>query len=239
VHLREILPPETDALAMEPEELAGYLLKLFDGGRPRELHRHNFFGDPELKDLYSEEARKALMEAWMWLEHELMIAPRVDLISGEGMFITRRGKRLLQDDVGVYESHSRLLPRELLHPRIDKEAWTDFARERYDVAIFVAFREIETEVRRLGGFDARMIGTDLIRKAFAPGEGPLAFADLPKAEQEATAHLFAGAIGTYKNPPSHRPVAHTPPQAAAILVFASHLLSTLDTIALTKALPSA
>ena len=219
---------------MEPEELAGYLLKLFDGPDGYELHRHNFFVRDDLKQLYSEAARKVLMEAWMWLERELMIAPRVDLISGSGMFITRRGRKLLADDFTTYVQSTHVLPRDLLHPRIEKEAWPNFVRGRYDLAIFAAFREIETEVRRFCGYEAHIVGTDLMRRAFAPGTGPLAPTALPTAEQEALSHLFAGGIGYYKNPVSHRAVGMEPEQAAAILLFASHLMTTLQSRMITK-----
>ena len=226
--LLENLPREDDLLLMEPEELAGYLLRLFDGPRGMELHRHNFFVNPDVKQRFSEEGRKALMEAWIWLEHEGMIAPRVDLISGEGMFITRRGRKLLQEDPAQYKASSSTLPRPFLHPRIEKEVWPDYVRGRYDTAVFTAFREIEEEVRELGKFDAELVGTRLMRKAFTPEEGPLAPKHLPTAEQQAISDLFAGAIGYYKNPSSHRKVLHVPQQAAAILIFASHLMFMLE-----------
>lgn len=44
------------------------------------------------------------------------------------------------------------------------------------------------------------------RKAFNKDTGPLADMSHPEAERVALAHLFAGAIGSYKNPHSHRTV---------------------------------
>jgi uncharacterized protein (TIGR02391 family) len=72
--------------------------------------------------------------------------------------------------------------------------------------VFEAFKEVEVAVRDAGGFDARIIGTDSMRKAFHPEDGPLSDKGLPTSEREALSALFAGAIGSYKNPASHRTV---------------------------------
>lgn len=68
-----------------------------------------------------------------------------------------------------------------------------------------------------------------MRKAFRPENGPLANQSQPVAEREALMHLFAGAIGSYKNPHSHRTVTindHT--EAQEIVMLASHLLRIVD-----------
>ena len=66
-----------------------------------------------------------------------------------------------------------------------------------------------------------------MREAFKKG-GPLADATALEAEQEALAHLFAGAIGSYKNPHSHRSVTIESTEAAEMIVLASHLLGIVD-----------
>jgi len=101
-------------------------------------------------------------------------------------------------------------------------------RGDYDTAVFQTFKEVEVSVRNVGGFAAEDIGATLMRKAFAPEKGPLADKHLPKAEQDALANLFAGAIGSYKNPHSHRSVSIEAEEAVEMIMLGSHLLKIVD-----------
>ena len=68
-----------------------------------------------------------------------------------------------------------------------------------------------------------------MRKAFDKNDGPLTDMNQPEAEREALAHLFAGAIGSYKNPHSHRTVSITDAtEAQEMVMLASHLLRIVD-----------
>jgi len=83
-------------------------------------------------------------------------------------------------------------------------------------------------VAAAGHFAPTDIGVDLMRKAFHETTGPLTDMSLPVAERAALAHLFAGAIGRYKNPSSHRHVGVDAPEAMELIVMASHLLRIVE-----------
>ena len=92
-----------------------------------------------------------------------------------------------------------------------------------------AFRAVEIAVRDAGGFNATDIGTQLMRKAFDRSSGALTDFSQPEAERDALAHLFTGAIGSYKNPHSHRTVSISDiGEAQEMVVLASHLLRIVE-----------
>jgi uncharacterized protein (TIGR02391 family) len=200
------------------------------GATGSHLNRYNFSLPGTLEGYpreYQERISYALMEAWVWLEREGLLAPRPGT-QGEWVFVTRRGRQLAtREDLDRYR-HGELLPRQLLHPRIAQKVWATFLRGDYDTAVFQAFKEVEVRTREAGGFADADIGTDLVRAAFNPRGGPLTNMTTPSAEREALAHLFAGAIGSYKNPQSHRNVTVERLEAVEMIIIASHLLGILD-----------
>lgn len=108
-----------------------------------------------------------------------------------------------------------------------------FRRGGHDAAVFQAFREVEVAVRTTAnakgaGYANSEVRTTLMRKAFYPDTGPLAEKALVPAEREGEMHLFAAAIGHAKNPTSHRDVALTAPEAARLIMFASHLFDIVE-----------
>ncbi|HVW64230.1 MAG TPA: TIGR02391 family protein [Nitrosospira sp.] len=231
--IKSLVPEVEDLLALEPEEVAGVVLVhlrfLEEAGRGS-LNRYNFSLNYTYNDYpaqYHTKIAEVLMEGWMWLEREGFLAPKPGA-DGSWFFITRRGMKVNSIcDVAIYRK-SNLLPKNQLHPLISQKVWATFLRGDYDTAVFQTFKEVEVSVRKAGGFTADDIGVPLMRKAFAPVDGPLTDKTLPKAEQEALTHLFAGAIGSYKNPHSHRAVSIDAEEAVEMIMLGSHLLKIVD-----------
>lgn len=158
------------------------------------------------------EIELATAEAWNWLSVQGLILPASGMNGTNGWFvISRRGKALKSgvDFRGFREGAA--FPKSMLHPAIADKVWLNLARGELDDAVFGAFRAVEEAVRAAGGFSASDVGTKLMRKAFDKDGGPLTNISQDDGERDALAHLFAGAIGSYKNPHSHRTVSLSEP----------------------------
>ncbi len=236
MRLYDILPDSDALLALEPEELAGVVLEFLnslDSSSENHLLNSHNFSLPDTVEGYPPEKKKeilkALMEAWVWLEREDLLAPKPGSFNEGWVFITRRGRQIYDRTGFQSYRHSNLLPKHFLHPIIAQKVWSIFIRGEYETAVFQAFKEVEVAVRDRGGYRPTDYGVNLMRMAFDPDNGPFTDLELPKSEREALSHLFAGAIGWYKNPKSHRTILITDPiKAAEMIIFASHLLKIVD-----------
>lgn len=233
--LSQLIPTDTDVLALEPEELAGALLEVLLSYPDHDQNwcRNNFFnsnvGIQGYPPRHGDEIKSALMEAWVWLEREGLLMPRVGDAYGLWSVPSRRARRL-KDRAG-YESFRKanLLPRVALHPQIASKVESLFLRGDYDTAVFQAFKEVEVAVRAAAVLAANDVGVALMRRAFDVQTGRLTDMSQLPAERQALSDLFAGAIGTYKNPQSHRNVGISDgAEAAELLLLANHLLRVVE-----------
>jgi uncharacterized protein (TIGR02391 family) len=222
--LTQTLPTADSVLELEPEALGGYLLESLSAGNSQDLRLDNFMS--RVRAHYKQDAvNGALLEAWAWLIREGLLIPT----KGDAYLISRRGRRLKgRQDLEAYRK-SNILSKESLHPVIADRVWPNFIRGEYETAVFQAFKEVEAAVRTAGQLQAADLGTDLIEKAFDYNSGRLTDMTLPEADRRAMLALFAGAVGLFKNPSSHR---HTtlndPKEAAEMIGFASLLMRIVD-----------
>jgi uncharacterized protein (TIGR02391 family) len=230
--LHDLVPDTSTLFALEPEELAGIALELIHGqtNGPSRLHPQAFT-DPSTLGPYPQHHRgqvaEVIYEGWHWLVQEGLLAPKPD-DRNDWHYLTRKGKKLrTKEDLTAYVN-AVILPRKLLHPRIATACWSAFLRGEYDTAVFQGFRELEIRIREAGGFKAEDYGVELVRKAFAVNNGPLTDMTKPTSEREALAHLMAGALGSYKNPHSHRKLQVGAEEAVEMIMLASHLLKIVD-----------
>jgi uncharacterized protein (TIGR02391 family) len=232
VTLYDLIPDADSVLALEPEELAGAALEIVLPMAPENhpsLHPTVFTNSevigpfPDKRD----QVQYAMAEAWNWLVREGLIAPAPGDTHG-WHFVTRRGRQL-KNRVGVaaYTS-SVLLPRATLHPVMVECCWPAFMRGDYDTAVFQAFRELEVAIRSAGGFSADDIGVPLAQKAFSEKNGPLTDMTAPSGERVALLNMMSGALGSYKNPHSHRRVHLRAVDASEMIVLASHLMKIVE-----------
>jgi len=239
IELPAAIPDVEVLLALEPEELAGKMLfllraraqRMFHVGTLRsELWSQALAGRPQYQQNRREEVDLAIAEALAWLEAQALIVPAEDPNGQNGhRHLSRRAQRFESEVAFIEYQTARLLPKDLLHPTIATAVWLSFMRGAYPTAVFEAMRAVEIAVREAADFPAADHGVPMIRRAFATNTGPLTDATKDVAEQEALSALFAGTIGSYKNPHSHRNVPiDTPREAVEMIMLASHLLGIVD-----------
>jgi uncharacterized protein (TIGR02391 family) len=237
--IQTMVPDVEVLLALAPEQLAEILLKV-----AASQMQHEMFNADQVISVTvgtgitasrvspypanrEREVKQALNEAWQWLVLNFLIMPAEGLNRAHGfMVFTRRGRAIAsgQSDFNSFRE-AAAFPKTLIHPSIADKVWLALARGDLDDAVFAAFKAVEETVRKIGGFADTDIGVPLMRKAFDKHSGPLTDLSQPEPEREALAHLFAGAIGSYKNPHSHRTVTiKDPREAQEMVMLASHLL---------------
>jgi uncharacterized protein (TIGR02391 family) len=240
--INQLIPNAEDLLALEPEELAFALLTHLASGstgasagaQPGVLKRGNFFMEgmspgSQYPAQHKQRVNESLTAAWVWLEREGLLLPAPGYQDRDWVIVSERGKKLLSKEQFDAYRHASLFPRSIVHPSIVSSTFALFLRGHYDTVVFEGFRAVEVAVRDAAQLPQSLVGVELMRKAFAENTGPLTDSSLVISEQQAMSHLFAGAMGLFKNPTSHRIAAISKPEDAVLLVmFATHLLGLVE-----------
>ena len=233
--------PDLEALLnLEPEELAGRVLPILC----RHANFHDTFnknqvttsipyssdipGSEGYPNTHRDEVSTAVMKAIDFLLMLGLIEHLPGYAHAGWMKVTEKAKRLGSAEEFQKFMLWRKIDQSMLHPKIAEEAVSFVIRREYQQAIFTAMLTIETSVREAGGYGQKMIGTDLMNKAFGKG-GRLRDSEADSAEEEGIRSLFAGTIAAYKNPRSHRKVEMDDEmEVMEIIILASHLLYIVD-----------
>jgi uncharacterized protein (TIGR02391 family) len=237
--------PDADALcALEPDELGLRMLPVLAACSPRTPdHRSQQLTLPSFIQLVlglpnqptdqyptrrHAEIDEAIRVAWAWLEGSALLVSHPSWRDPVRR-LSRRAQQLAQEPNPRRVLSARRIPKDSLHPTIREDVWSLYHRGKYDTAVFEAMKAVEVAVREAAGLSAQDITTGLMRKAFAIDTGPLTDITAEPAERQARSDLFAGAIGSYKNPHSHRNVdLDDPDEAAEVITLANHLLRIVE-----------
>jgi uncharacterized protein (TIGR02391 family) len=194
--LQELSANEVQSLPLD--RLAIVILKYIVD--TKEWSSHNFLNSGRTMGL-SKPTLECWSEALNWLVSKNLVARTAPKdIKADSIFVTRLGKKVLEVGLETIRATERLDV--ALHNRLN-HVKSQFLIGEYELAAFAAMREVEIRVRELSGADSSLLGVNLMRKSFGEG-GKLADPELDPGERVGIMELFAGAIGTFKNPPSHR-----------------------------------
>lgn len=232
--LSHLIPDAGAVQAMNPADLAGYVLEslMQAGTGSANWNRRNFCG-AAMTDYAAprtggdKELGASVSAAWSWLEANGLICrnPETD---NEWFVPTARGRQVRDHQALRALISAEQLPEDFVHADILIHARPLFLQSRFDTAVFEAFKALEVAIRTAARLGAADIGVQLAQAAFHPENGPLTDMTAEKGERVALMNLMGGALGSYKNPSSHRRVQLGAEEAREMIMLASHLLRIVD-----------
>lgn len=175
-------------------------------------------------------AAAVIAEGWKWLENQgfLVMHPK----NGGNWRVLSRAAKSVNPEDHVREGRSLgVLRNAELDPELRQHVFPNMRVGQYDVAVFAAFRLVEDRVRFEVNLGPSDIGSQMMKAVFRTPDGVLCDPALDRGEAVARMELFSGAIGTYKNPNSHRvagPEAVQAEEAAEAVLLANNLLRILE-----------
>jgi uncharacterized protein (TIGR02391 family) len=233
--LRSLIPEGQAVAAMQIADLAGYVLEVLMSAGPMERgvwNRRNFCMQTGRE--YAQPGQPAddavgiaCSAAWSWLEANGFIArhPEQD---NEWYLPTRQGESLRDHQALRRFMTSEQLPEAFLHPELLPHVRPLFFQSRFETAVFEAFKALEVSIRTVANLGYDLVGVPLASRAFHPEDGALTDMNAERGERVALMNLMTGAIGSYKNPSSHRRVEIEAKEARDMIILASHLLKIVD-----------
>lgn len=167
------------------------------------------------------DAENGVAEAWGWLMSRGLISTKGGSYDFHDFHVTKAGNEALERGVAFVRATIRLDVE--LVPALEQKVRPQFLLGDFELAAFAAMREVEIAVRDLGGLGTDLLGVALMQNAFRDG-GPLHDPNIHPAESVAQMNLYAGAMGLFKNPASHRRVDYADPAEASEVILLADLL---------------
>jgi len=235
--LIQLIPEAETVTAMHPAELAGYILEVLlslDQLDRGQWNRRSFClrvgqdYSPSVRDHgLNNEVAEVCAAAWSWLETNGLICRHPE--NDNDWYIATKVGKELRDRTGVRKLvEGEQLPAHFLHDSFVPDVRLLFLQGQYDLAVFKAFHHLEIGIREAANLGDELIGTNLAARAFHPENGRLSDNNTEKGERQALMNLMCGALGSYKNPQSHRHVGLDAPEAREMILMASHLFKIVD-----------
>ncbi|TWB33101.1 TIGR02391 family protein [Nitrospirillum pindoramense] len=174
---------------------------------------------------------KAFAEAWSWLIIQGIIVPAVSEYGTSNQIyqFSRAAEKFKEEiDVKTY-TLARRLPRDRLHPTIDKAVWSSFIHGDYDCAALQALKKLEVRIRDAAGISVGTTGKSVIEEAFKKDDGKLYDSSGVEAEEHGLKIMLMGIFAYYRNSFAHRDVnLEDPDQAIEIIMMVNHLFRIVE-----------